>query len=450
MDQIRKLKEDLADLEKSFSNKEKELDDFMATFASDQSKYDDAADKRAAALENEKKSIKSQIAEKDAELEKLERLERMNADRLERQRKQDKSYVAANKETDETGAMKQFSFHRAIDLASRDKQLDGAEGEVHQEATRLAKASGIPVSGNIALPSSAMELRSDSQIQKAMSVGTTTTGGHGVATVTMPLIPVLRPRLKVVEAGTQVRSGMVGNLKFYRHTTVETASVNTEVGSGNEVTPTFDTFSASPFRVECYTTVSKQLLIQNPEIGETWIRQNLEFAVQKKLDSLVLEGAGTTEPYGLSNISGVGSVSWDALDPFGSLVDLETAIAIDNADVDNMKYMVTPGIKGTLKQTRIDPGSGIMIWGQGATDVNGYMALVSTQVPINTTPDPDEHTIYFGNWADGSIFQWGMIDIVVDPYSLRRTAQVEIVINGWYDYQVNHPESFAIIEDAVL
>jgi DNA anti-recombination protein RmuC len=64
MDQIKKLKEDLADLEKSFSNKEKELDDFMATFASDRSKYDDAADKKAEALENEAKAIKSQIAEK--------------------------------------------------------------------------------------------------------------------------------------------------------------------------------------------------------------------------------------------------------------------------------------------------------------------------------------------------------------------------------------------------
>lgn len=442
MDQIKVLKEDLADLEKSLTRKEREIDDHMAPFASDNSKYDDTVDQKSVKLEGELKGIKSSIKDKEAELEKAERLERMNADRIERNRKTDKSYVAANKETDEISAIKQFSFHKALNELKDERNLTGAEGEVHQDALAKGRASGVGPTGNLALPLSFMELRSDKQIQKAMSVGTTTTGGHGVQLTTMPLIPVLRPKLKTVEAGVVVRPGMVGNLKFYRHTTVETATLSaSEIAAGTEVTPTFDTFQVAPQRIDAYTTISKQLLIQNPEIGENWIRENLEFAVQKRLDSLIITL--------LEGTSGIGSVAWDALDPWGSLVDLETAIAEDNADVDNMRFLTTPGIKGLLKQTRIDPGSGIMIWGQGSSDLNGYPALISTQVPI-VAGAPDTHSLYFGNWADSSLFQWGMIDIVVDPYSLRRTAQLEVVINGWYDWDVNHPESFAIIDDAIL
>lgn len=450
MANVQKLKEERVDLEKKIQDKQKELDDFMAGFSSDQSKWTDESNTKAVGLEKELKGLKTDLSTKDSEISKQENFERLTSERLDRERAQDKNYTAANRQSEEQKAYQSFSFHKAFGNIQDQKVHGGAEADVIGEGQRIAKEKGWGDTGynHITLPPGMNEYRSEKQIaaEKAMSVGTATTGGAGVATTTMPLVPVLRPRLKVVEAGTNVRSGMVNNLSFYRHTTVETASMNSEIGAGNEVTPTFDTFAAAPHRIECYTTISKQLMIQNPEVGEPWIRQNLEFAQQKKLDQQVLAGLGTgNEIEGIENISGIGSVGWDALDPYASFIGLETAIAVDNADVDNMKYMITPGLRGTLKTTRIDPGSGIMVWNSLP-----YAALVSTQVPINTTPDPDEHYVYFGNWGDGSIFLWGVTDIVVDPYSLRRTAQIEIVVNIWGDYAVNHPESFALMTDALI
>lgn len=450
MDQeIKALQEAIEGLEKQKDAKIKEIDDFMSGFE-DGSNWNEKADLQAKDMQKSLAEIQTQIDQKDRELEQKVNFQKLQSERRERERKADKNWVAANKISEKQDLMNRYSLAKAVQEAGKQKVLSGAEGELHQETENYAKEKGFmaPGENHIMLPINLNELRGEKQIEreKAMSVGTPTTGGAGVSTTTMPLVPVLKPRLRVVEAGTQVRPGMVGNLSFYRHTTVETASMNTEIGAGNEVTPAFDTFAASPHRIECYTTISKQLMIQNPEVGEPWVRQNLEFAQQKKLDQQVLDGTGIApEIEGLSAISGVNSVSWDSLDPYASMIAMETAIAEDNADVDGMKYLITPGLRGTLKTTRIDPGAGIMVW-----DRMPYEALVSTQVPINTTPEPDEHYVYHGNWMDGSLFLWGIVDIVVDPYSLRRTAQLEVVVNIWADYALNHPQSMALMTDAVL
>lgn len=64
---------------------------------------------------------------------------------------------------------------------------------------------------------------------------------------------------------------------------------------------------------------------------------------------------------------------------------METALAVDNADTGNLAFLTTPGIRGVLKKTKIDAGSGQFVWGQDAQTLNGYRAAVSTQVPSDLT-----------------------------------------------------------------
>ena len=56
-------------------------------------------------------------------------------------------------------------------------------------------------------------------------------------------------------------------------------------------------------------------------------------------------------------------------------------------------------------------------------------------------------TVLFGNFADVIVGQWGGLDIIVDPYTLKKSAQVEITMNAWHDVFVRHDESFAAIKD---
>lgn len=442
MDKILELEEKIGRLVEDKKAKIKAHDEILKSFETAENTPSDEDYEAAKTRVKEINELDEQIDELRSEKDKLHFIEREKAKRI------DRKAASERRGTPEQQAARNFSLARAISDYAEKGKVEGLAKELTEEARNEGRSlSGFQ--GDLAIPSAFVRLITNDEM-RAMSVGTTTAGGHTVSTDTMPLVPVLRPRLKVIAMGTQVASGMKGDMTFPRHTTVETASMNTEVGTGNAVTPTFDTYSVEPHRIEAYTTVSKQLLVQSNDISEQWIRQNLEFAIAKQLDTQVLNGAGTgANIEGIANISGIGSVTYNASDPFGSLVDLETQISQDDADVMNMGYLTTPQMKGSFKQERIDSGSGIMVWGQGAAELNGYRADVSTQVPT-VAGTPDEYYIYFGNWADGTIYQWSTIDIVVDPYSLRRTAQVEVVVNGWYDYALRHVESMALCSDAVV
>ena len=63
----------------------------------------------------------------------------------------------------------------------------------------------------------------------------------------------------------------------------------------------------------------------------------------------------------------------------------------------------TPGIRGKLKKTKTDSGSGIFVWPTGARELNGYNVGVTTQVPSTLTKGSSSgvcHALLFGNFAD--------------------------------------------------
>ena len=130
---------------------------------------------------------------------------------------------------------------------------------------------------------------------------------------------------------------------------------------------------------------------------------------------------------------------------------LKTEVATDNADMGRLNYLTTPGIRGLLKGTAKDAGSGQFVWGESST-LNGYNAAVSTQVPSNLTKGSGTslHAIIFGNWEELIIAQWGGYDLVVDPYTSSKNALVTLVANSWWDIALRHAESFAAMKDAAL
>ena len=65
------------------------------------------------------------------------------------------------------------------------------------------------------------------------------------------------------------------------------------------------------------------------------------------------------------------------------IVDLESQIAVANADVGSMGYLTNAKVRGKLKTTSKVTGQNGFIW-EGAS-LNGYNAAVSNQVPSNLT-----------------------------------------------------------------
>lgn len=340
-----------------------------------------------------------------------------------------------------------YSIIKAIRSQLPNQKLDGREAEMHQEAIKEARQSGLEVEG-VGMPSFLKESRD-------LVVGTTTAGGHTVATDLGGLIPILRPQLQTESLGATVLSGLVGNLDLPRNNAAGAAVWEGEQDENAETNPSFDKISLSPNRLGAKTHISKQLLAQSSISVEQFVRDDLNMAVRIAVDAAAINGSGAGSiPTGILNTAGIGDVAGgtNGLAPtFANLVDLETALAVDNADMGALAFLTTPGIRGYLKKTKLDAGSGQFIWGQDAQTLNGYSAAVSTQVPNDLTKgtSSDANAIIFGNWNDLILASWGGFDIVVDPYTLATQATVRVVVNSWWDMAVRHPESFAAMKDAL-
>lgn len=84
--------------------------------------------------------------------------------------------------------------------------------------------------------------------------------------------------------------------------------------------------------------------------------------------------------------------------------------------------------------------------------LNGYRAMASNQVPGNLTKGTANaicSAILFGNWADLMIGEWGVIEIIADPFSKKKQALVEVTSFNLCDIGLRHEESFAAMKDAL-
>ena len=53
----------------------------------------------------------------------------------------------------------------------------------------------------------------------------------------------------------------------------------------------------------------------------------------------------------------------------------------------------------------------------------------------------------FGNWEELIIAQWGGIDLIVDPYTLKNKGMVELTVNSYWDIALMHLASFCICNE---
>jgi HK97 family phage major capsid protein len=141
------------------------------------------------------------------------------------------------------------------------------------------------------------------------------------------------------------------------------------------------------------------------------------------------------EPLGILNTTGIGSVTLDAANTldWGDVVDMETAIAIDNALVNSLAYVAPATICGNMKKSEKVGNTAKFIMEGGR--VNGYPCMMSNQVTAGH--------IIFGNWRDLVIGEWSGVDVNVDIATLSKSGGIRVVVIQDVDVAVRHPESFA-------
>jgi len=82
-----------------------------------------------------------------------------------------------------------------------------------------------------------------------------------------------------------------------------------------------------------------------------------------------------------------------------------------------------------------------------------YMpSFISNNCPSNGTKGSGTNlqTIILANWSDLLVGQWGVLQILADPYSQSSTGTVRLTAFQTVGIAVRHAASFSVISDATL
>lgn len=278
--------------------------------------------------------------------------------------------------------------------------------------------------------------------QRDLTVGTSTAGGHTVATNLLAgsFIDLLRKRMVMSALGATTLNGLVGNIAIPRQTSGATAYWVAESGAPTESAQAFDQVTMSPKTVGAFTDYSRKLLLQSSIDVENFVRVDLAKQIGLEIDRVSLYGTGSSnQPTGIKSTSGINTKDFGAAAAaFAEIVAMETEVAADNADIGTLAYLVNARGRGALKTTEKASNTAQFIWGVDNM-VNGYRCEVSNQVE-GTAGSTEDH--FFGNWADLLIGFWSGLDLTVDPYTGSTSGTVRVVALQDVDVAVRHPESF--------
>ena len=367
------------------------------------------------------------------------------------------TFIKSPKTDNEEQVKNAFSIRKMIYDVAMNGATEGLEKEITSQGDKEARASGLTPEG-LSIP--AFIIGND----KRAAVNTTSTAdtpktGYYVATDTLTdrWIDVLRNKLVLTQAGAQLWEGMEGNVSIPKKTTAATVAWLSETGA---ITPNNSVNAAitmAPKRVGGAIPFTKTLLRQTSLNVENFIREDLASGIAQALQAGALYGAGSSnEPTGISTAltttggTNVIAMGTNGLAPtWASIVELQKQVAMVNADMGKMAYLFNAATRGKMKTVVRDAGSGLFLWDDDG-NVNGERTFVTNAVRSNLTKGSSSGVCseaYFGNWEDLIIASWGGLDIVVDPYSLSLSNQIQIGVNGYYDIGIQREASFAIIKD---
>lgn len=329
-----------------------------------------------------------------------------------------------------------FSFLRAFRALADPANRSAQEAAAFEfEASRAAEQSSSRTAQGIMVPADVLRraLNTDTG-----GVAPGDTGGLAIATDLMAqsFIEMLRNRSVLLGLATPM-AGLVGNVDIPGQASGATGYWLGEDDDAGEGTQDLRQIGLSPKTAAAFSEITRKMLQQSSLDAEALVRRDLARALALTMDYAGFYGTGSAnQPLGIKNLAGINAVPFAAIQPtFAEIVQLETEVASDNADVDSMAYIGNSKFRGHCKTTEKFAGSsGATIWEQGGT-VNGYGAEITNQVT-----DGD---LFHGNFADLIAALWGGLDLTIDPYSNSKKGRLRIVAFQDIDYAHRNVESFA-------
>lgn len=334
-----------------------------------------------------------------------------------------------------------YSFLRAMNALANpnDKRAQEAAAFEKECSAAAVKASGNEAKG-IMVPMDILRQKRD------MTAGVASQGGNLIATDLQSgsYIEILRQVAALTRAGAQFMTGLKGNISIPR----QNGSANSYwVAEGNAPTESalaFGLLNLAPKTLAGHVDITRQLLMQSSIDVENLVRYDLIKTFALAIDKAGLYGTGSAnqQPTGLVGQTGLNIVDITGganAASYADVIEMETLVAADNAEVGFMKYLMNTSTRGALKQKPIVAGYPSFVFNSDNT-VNGRPTDVSNQVNAGD--------MFYGNWFDLIIALWGGLDLIVDPYTEATKGIVRIVGHQSADVGARHGESFARAFDA--
>lgn len=357
-----------------------------------------------------------------------------------------------------------FSIVRATQaIISNDWRGAGLERAASDEVSRRL---GRQSAGGFFVPIDALQSRA------SYATNSPSTGGAIVASNLLAgsFIEALRNKCQVLNLGATMLSGLIGSVDVPRRSSVTSATWVAEAGSLSESEGTFDKISLTPKTIGAISQWSRNMLLQSSPDIEMLTRNDLASVLGIGIDQAALTGLGSAnQPLGIVNTTGIGSVvggTNGAQLTFDHLIDLATAVAAANADGESQAFMFNVKTLGWL--TKLKSTTGQYLWNRGEAGPNyapaggsgdnmnilGNRLAITNQLPSTLTKGTAAgicSSIVFGNWSDLVIGEWGILEILPNPYDSTAYAKGNVLIRAMQtmDVGVRHPGSFAVMSDAL-
>jgi len=285
------------------------------------------------------------------------------------------------------------------------------------------------------------------------------------------LIEMLQAQTTVVRAGATVLQDLKGSpVTIPKQTAGATAYW---VSEGSAITAsdlTFGQVALTPKKVAAMVKLSNELLSLSLPQAEAVVRQDLAQQLSLAIDLAALRGSGASgQPTGVANTSGINTISLGTngayLTSLDLFFDMISKLEEDNALRGKLAFICHPKVKAALRKLKTPQYSGdtggeytlpplvtaILATDQALEQAVGYPILASTQLPTNLTKGTSTNCteIYFGNWADLLIGQWGGLSILASPHAGDAFAKdmTWVRVTMVVDVAVRHPESFCLCSD---
>lgn len=276
--------------------------------------------------------------------------------------------------------------------------------------------------------------------------GNPSTGGNVIETTLMTgsFIDILRNKNVLMMAGATVLPGLVGDVAIPKQTAAGNAYWVSEGEAVRKTQPEFGQISLAPRTLGAQSVYTRQFLLQSSIGIESFIRNELTTAISLKISEAAFYGKGADgEPRGIINTPSVNKpTSFAAANPtYAEIVAMETAIESADADIGSMAFITDATVRGGMRTTKLDAGSGLFL-------INPGDGRVLLDYPLHISNQITDGDVFLGVWSQMIIGMWGGLDVLTDPYTNAAEGSVRIVAHQTMDVQVRQPAAFVYNNDS--